>query len=417
MKLLTRYNRANIFATITVLLLSSICYYYILQSILLSQLDDDLKVEQQEIIDYAAKNKKLPNAADYKDLKIAFEPAPQPLKTAITSLDIFNPLEHEAVSTRILVFSLNLDGKNYKAFVSKSQEGTEDLIKLIVLITLAMVLLLLAVLFSVNRFVLNKLWHPFNDTLKELQQFNVSSIIPLQLHDNNITEFMHLNKAVTTMSNRVISDYTALKSFTENASHEIQTPLAIINSKIELLIQGENFTEPQMRDILTIHDEASRLSKLNKSLLLLTKIDNEQFQQSGLVGIQQIIRHYLDKYEELITAKKITLTKKIGDNAEVAMNEAMAQVLISNLINNAIKHNIENGSIDVVLDAHQLVITNTGLPPDIDTSQLFERFKKAKVDSESLGLGLAIVKKICGQYHLGITYTYGEKMHRLAIQF
>ena len=280
------------------------------------------------------------------------------------------------VSTRQLIFSITLSGKIYKAFISKSQEATEDLIELIVLITLAIVLLLLIVLFVINRFVLNKLWHPFNDTLKELQQFNISSTTGLQLNDNNITEFRELNKAVTTMSNRVVSDYAALKSFTENASHEIQTPLAVINSKIELLMQAENFTGTQLHDFFTIQEEVNRLSKLNKSLLLLTKIENDQFHQSELVDLNRIVDHYLDKYEELIASKKIALTKKLEGKCEINMNEAMAQVLISNLINNAIKHNKDNGSIGVSINDHQLIVSNTGQSLTAHPDELFERFKK-----------------------------------------
>jgi len=417
MKLLSRYNRINIIVTITVLLIGGFCYYFILQSILLDQLDDDLKVEKQEIIDYAKKNNGLPNEADYKDQKIAFEPIQQPIKTAIVSLKLVDSAQQEHILIRRLVFSITINNNNYKASVSKSQEETEDLIKLIVVITLAMVILLLVVLFFINRFMLNKLWHPFNDTLKELQHFNVSSTNGLQLKENNITEFKELNKAVTAMSKRVITDYGALKSFTENASHEIQTPLAIINSKTELLIQADNFSPRQMHDIVTIHAEANRLSKLNKSLLLLTKIDNNQFHQFAIIDLNKIINEYLEKYEELIGTKKITLTKIIESNCEIMMNEAMAQVLIANLINNAIKHNIENGTINIIVNKFYLSVSNTGLSLNINPNELFERFKKAKVDSESLGLGLAIVKKICDQYNFAVSYGCINETHSLVIKF
>ena len=417
MKLLTRYNRVNIMATIVVLLLGGFCYYFILKTVLLDQLDDDLKVEQQEIIDYVKENNSLPETADYKDQKIAFELTTSAVPTTFTSLTVFDTAEKENVSTRRLVFSITLSGKVYKAYVSKSQEETEDLIELIVMITLAIVLLLLIVLFFINRFVLNKLWHPFNNTLKELQQFNFHSTASLQLTDNNITEFRALNKAVTTMGDRVASDYAALKSFTENASHEIQTPLAIINSKIELLMQAENFSENQLHDFLTIQEEAARLSKLNKSLLLLTKIDNDQFHQSELVDLHKIVQHYTDKYEELLITKRIALTKEVAGNCEVIMNESMAQVLISNLVNNAIRHNIDNGYINIKIDSHQLLISNTGALLSMQPNELFERFTKAGTGSDSLGLGLAIVKKICELYGFTISYTYLQKMHQLAVDF
>lgn len=417
MRLLAKYNRVNILATILVLLVGGFFYYFILHYVLLDQLDSDLKVEEQEVIDYIKINRALPNAASYKDQKVEFELTNAPIKKTINSLSIFNNAEDEYVATRQLIFPVTVSDKMYKVSISKSQEETEDLITLIVSITLGIIALLLVVLFIINRFVLNKLWYPFNNTLNELKHFNLNSKKSLVLSNSNINEFRELNTAVTAMSNQVLRDYDSLKSFTENASHEIQTPLAIINSKLELLIQSENFTESQMLDIQTIHDEISRLSKLNQSLLLLTKIDNSQFQETEQVDLIKIINKHLNNYEELLTAKKITLTKNISDTYPVLMNETMAQVLISNLITNAIKHNIENGSIDITLNDNKLIVSNTGAALNNEPSQLFERFKKDKVNSESLGLGLSIVKKICDRYNFKIAYSYANKLHILAVVF
>ncbi len=403
--------------TITVLLIGGLCYYFILHFLLLNQLDSDLKVEEQEIVDYVRTNNTLPQAANYKDLKIAFEPTGVTVKRKIKSRHFFNRSEDENIAIRQLIFPITVSGKLYNVFISKSQKETEDLIMLIVFITLALVALLLIVLFIINRFVLNKLWYPFNNTIRELKKFNVNTKSALELSDNNIDEFVELNNAVTTMRNTVVKDYEALKSFTENASHEIQTPLAIVNSKLELLVQADNFTELQMQDIQTIHDEISRLSKLNQSLLLLTKIDNQQFQEIEQVDLVKIINKLLNNYEELLSAKQIKLTKNISDTYPVLMNETMAQILISNLITNAIKHNITDGSIDITLTENKLVVRNTGTTLSCGPDELFERFKKDKVNSESLGLGLSIVKKICERYHFTTKYSYKEEWHILSIRF
>ncbi|MFM9910201.1 MAG: sensor histidine kinase [Chitinophagaceae bacterium] len=418
MKLLTKYHRVNILATISVLLIGGVCYYFILKFVLINQLDKDLKVEEQEVKDYIKVNNGLPDATNNKDQQIIFEPSNITTeKGKIKSINLFDTAENESIPSRQLIFSINSAGKNYTVSITKSQQETEDLVKLIVLLTLSIVVLLLIVLFIINRFVLNKLWLPFNNTLSELKQFNLNNKTTIRLDDSSITEFKELNTAVTTMSNQVVKDYDALKNFTENASHEIQTPLAIINSKLELLIQSENFTEPQMQDIQTIHDEISRLSKLNQSLLLLTKIDNSQFQETEQVDLAKIIKKHLNNYEELLTAKQIKLTKNVSDTYPVLMNGTMAQVLISNLITNAIKHNIENGSIGITLNENQLTVSNTGAALSSEPSELFERFKKDKVNSESLGLGLSIVKKICDRYNFKIDYSYANELHILAIRF
>jgi signal transduction histidine kinase len=417
MKLLSKYNRVNIAATIVVLLAGGLCYYFILKLVLTHQLDKDLKIEEAEIKDYVQLNNSLPNAANYKDQKVVFEETTDShTRRKIKSINIYDNEEHEQHQARRLIFGITIAGKNYRASIIKSQQETEDLVQVIVVLTIAIVLLLLIVLFVINRFVLHKLWWPFNNTLQQLKQFNVTNSSSIQLNESNIDEFKELNAAVTAMSNSVRKDYAALKSFTENASHEIQTPLAVINSKLELLMQGENFSEQQMRYIQHIQEEISRLSKLNQSLLLLTKIDNQQFKDAETIDIAGIIVKQLNNYEELIGAKEIILTTKINQQ-NVEMNKMMAEILVSNLITNAIKHNIKKGSIELSLNNGQLMISNTGKPLLSEPEQLFERFKKDTVNSESLGLGLSIVHKICDQYHFIVKYDYNNGLHLLTIRF
>jgi len=418
MKLFAKYNRINIAATILVLFAGGCCYYFILRFVLIHQLDKDLKIEEQEIKDHVKENNSLPNAANYKDQKIAYEPSTRVLdKRAIKSISIYDSAEDETTPGRQLVFSINSAGKNYLVTITKSQQETEDLVQLIVLLTLAIVALLLLVLLIINRFVLNKLWLPFNDTLGKLKQFNLSNKKAIQLEPSNINEFKELNIAVMEMSKAVLKDYEALKSFTENASHEIQTPLAVINSKLELLMQSENFSEQQVQYIQHIQAETSRLSKLNQSLLLLTKIDNQQFKHTEQVDIGKIATKQLNNYEELVAAKGITLTKDIAGNCIVSMNEIMAEVLVANLITNAIKHNTSNGTISVTVNDKKLTVSNTGPALEGDPATMFERFKKDKVNSDSLGLGLSIVKKITEQYNFTIRYSYMDKIHTVSIDF
>jgi signal transduction histidine kinase len=418
MKLLAKYNRVNIAATVLVLLVGGLCYYFILRFVLIHQLDKDLKVEELEVKDYVQRNNSLPNTSNYKDQKVLFEPAETgDIKRTIHSVNLYDTAEEEHIQGRRLVFTIQSGSKNYTVSITKSQQETEDLVQLIVLLTLSIVVLLLIVLFLINRFVLNKLWLPFNNTLRQLQRFNLSNTGAVQLDATNIKEFKELNDAVTAMTKTVLKDYSALKSFTENASHEIQTPLAVIKSKLELLMQAENFSEPQMQYIQNIQEEISRLSKLNQSLLLLTKIDNRQFKDTEQVDIAGIIAKQLDNYEELIAAKGITLSKNIHPQIVVVMNNTMAGILVSNLVTNAIKHNIEKGTIEITADKDELTVTNTGPALSTNPDELFERFKKDKVNSESLGLGLSIVKKIAEQYHFKTSYGYANGLHTVSIRF
>jgi len=416
MKLLAKYNRVNILATTIVFMIGGVCYYLILHLVLIKQLDKDLRIEEQEINDYIRVHSSLPDPADYKDQQVYFRKVAGETKRKLRSVNfLVADDEGEYIAMRQLVFPVNISGVAYEVSVYKSQQETEDLIKLIVFITLALVLLLLMVLFVINRFVLNKLWLPFNNTLAQLGQFKLQSKKPLQLNETNINEFNELNKAVTDMSSQASKDYESLKSFTENASHEIQTPLAVINSKLELLMQSENFTEQQMNGVETIQDEIRRLSRLNQSLLLLTKIDNRQFGEAEPVDLAKIIIKQLNNYEELIAAKQITLTQNISDIQPVLMNETLAAVLITNLLTNAIKHNINKGSITVSLQQNQFSVSNTGNALNCSPGELFERFKKNTHQTESLGLGLSIVKKICEQYNFKISYSYKDGLHTVIV--
>ena len=418
MKLLAKYNRVNLLATIIVLLLSAVFYYFFIEAALIHQLDKNLIVEEREITDYAKENNRLPEPSNSKDEQEIYTPAAdKKMDRKFSSVNLYNKNQDEYVSYRQLTFPVTVAGKIYKVDVRKSQEETEDLVQLILKITLAMVLLLLLTLFLINRFVLNKMWKPFDSTLQQIKQFNLSGKDEVHLEQTNINEFTELNAAVSLMTKRVSQDYNEIKNFTENASHEIQTPLAIIKSKLELLSQSENLKEEQMDTIQSISETTNRLSKLNQSLILLTKIDNKQFSETEKVNMSALMLHHLNNYEELLHAKQIAVTSNIEPDVKLIMNETLAEILILNLFTNAIKHNIDKGSIQITLNKRFFSISNTGVKLESEPAELFERFKKDKVNSDSLGLGLSIVKKICERYGYEVSYKYSGLLHTTTINF
>ncbi len=418
MKLFSKYNRVNVPVIIGSVLLISIIYYFILHFVLLHQLDSDLKIEEQEIIDIVHKKQTLPPASTYSDQQISFRPeATLPPKREISTQKIYNPQEKENELFRQLTFPLQVNNKYYVATVRKSQQQTEDLIQLIGIITLTVIAFLIAVLFVINRFILAKIWSPFNDTLRQLKQFNISSKNKLQLNPTDITEFEELNTTALLMTEKMSNDYDSLKNFTENASHEIQTPLAIIKMKLELLMQNENMNHAAMENISAISDATDRLSRLNHSLLLLTKLENNQFIENENVNITTIVENHISNIEELAAAKNLTIRQNLKENVTLFVNRSLSEILISNLIANTIKHNYEFGKIEIILTDRLLTISNTGYEPAIGSNELFERFKKASHASDSLGLGLAIVKKICDTYGFAITYTFSGDTHCIKIDF
>lgn len=417
MRLLSKYNRVNVLAAIIVLLLSAVFYYFFLQAVLVHQLDKNLVVEEKEILDYINENKQLPESLNSKDEQEIYTPTSDKPTRKFASVKIPDTNNKGSTYYRELEFPVTVNGKIYKAEVRKSQEETQDLLQLILKITLMMVIILLVALFLINRFVLNKLWKPFNNTLQQIKQFNITGKHEMRPEKTDIREFAELNSAVIIMTKKATFDYNEIKNFTENASHEIQTPLAIIESKLELLSQSESLKEEQMDAIQAISDTANRLSRLNQSLILLTKIDNRQFKETEEVNVSELLLRRLNNYEELFQAKRITIINKIEHGIKLVLNETLADILITNLLTNAIKHNIDGGYIEIELNKTQLAISNPGAPLRTDPATLFERFKKESPSNNSLGLGLSIVKKITDTYGFKSRYNYAGEVHTLVVSF
>jgi signal transduction histidine kinase len=235
----------------------------------------------------------------------------------------------------------------------------------------------------------------------------------MHLVGSKVDEFNELNTSVIKMADRVTNEFNSLKSFTENASHEMQTPLAVINSKLDLLIQHSN--ESQAEQLQAIYDSVSRLNKLNRTLLLLTKIDNRLYPMAEEITIKKLLEQKLQQLEDLIQSREITVTTHL-ENVSLHMNYDLADILLNNLLNNAIKHNIKGGTIECTLSNDHLFITNTGLANSFDDADIFERFQKG-AHSDGTGLGLAVVKQICVASNFSISYKYEFNLHHIQLYF
>lgn len=420
MKLLAKYNRINIFVTISVLLISSICFYIMIRHVLINQLDEDLKLEEQEIIDFVKVNNKLPDPSNYEDQQIEFRDAEENSTEKKFSSVVLVKKTHkhtEEELARQYRFSIAVNGKMYTVLVRKSQEETEDLIKMIAWITLAIVMFLLLVLFLINRFLLSRLWRPFDNTLAQLKDFNLSAKNNVKLQETSTTEFVELNKTVLVMTERAKQDYESLKNFTDNASHEMQTPLAIINSKLDVLIQDEALNEFQMQQLQGVYDALDRLSGLNQSLLLLTKIENSQFTKIENIQLDKLVNEKLFQFEELVQDKELVIAKKINP-VNVSGNRQLLEILISNLLNNAFRYNVNNGMVNVELTNNGLTVSNSSFLPALDTRQVFQRFyRHADTKQEGNGLGLSIVKQICTVAGYLIKYRFTDNRHEFTVAF
>lgn len=334
---------------------------------------------------------------------------------------IFEPDEEdgagEYVNYRLLKAYFEHNGTNYLITLDKPTLEEESLVEGLIT-TLLVVFAFLMLAFFVVSWLLSKiLWKPFYKTVDALENYDLKNAASLNLNATDTEEFSKLNDALSKMTDKIYNDYLHQKEFTENAAHEMQTPLAVIKARLDLLIQSPHLKEEEMNQLQAIISSVSKLGALNKALLLLAKIENDQFKDVSAISIPKTIEKVLGNYEDQIDSKNITLKKQFNADCTVIMNGVLCDVLVSNLVQNAIRHNIEGGEIEIELTHNSLFISNTGNALNIKPEELFIRFKKNDASKESLGLGLSIVKGITDLYGININYAFSEGKHRFTLVF
>jgi signal transduction histidine kinase len=283
--------------------------------------------------------------------------------------------------------------------------------------SLAWIFVILLMIVGVTNVIISKrILAPFHKTLKAIEHFSLKKDRALKLPPTQTKEFQQLNHFLQKMTGKARADYRALKEFTENASHEFQTPLAVIRGKLELLLESP-INDEQGNQILSALNSIEKLSKINHSLTLLNKLENQEFSAVESVNISTHVHNILDELSELIEMKSIALKTDIADNVNIVLHPSLADILITNLFSNAIRHNIQHGEIYISLTGRRLLVENTGHAPQIPLEQAFERFKRTSQNNDSVGLGLAIVKQICEVSGLQIDYRYDNNRHVVTVTF
>ncbi|MEM6642939.1 MAG: HAMP domain-containing sensor histidine kinase [Bacteroidota bacterium] len=312
----------------------------------------------------------------------------------------------------------NIGGKSYRTVLYDVIIEEDDIKDGIVESLITMYLILLGAIAIIGVGASYFILRPFNLTLAEIRNFSLRD--PSQQTSfprSSVTEFKKLNVFLKAMTDKVRSDYRSLKEFSENASHEFQTPIAIVQSKLEVLMDDPDLSEIHLEQLGAMQNAVRRLSSLSSSLALLTRIENKEFSNVASLDVSKRIVGLLDEFSELMDLKQINLQKSIQDNLVLKVDQTLIELLFTNLINNAIRHNFKEGTIKVLLTDDEFKISNTGKPLEIPASGLFERFKKSNQSSRSMGLGLAIVKKICDLYHFQPKYSVEEEVHTVQIIF
>jgi len=421
MKLIQKTSRTYLLLSAIIFMLSGIMLFFVLTTVMNNRLDQKLLYNKEVVAKRIKYDIPLTIFEEPEELNNA-ENLRYPKDTIIfKDTLIFHAIVgvegvEEFENYRQLTSYETLQGKRYKIITRNSLVRNQDFISIITLSTIIIILLLLTGLLILNTQIAKNIWKPFYKNLDQLKSFSIQDQNSIDLEPSKIEEFKELNNSIKNLTQKLQSDFNSLKEFSENASHEMQTPLAIMQSKIELLLQSTDMTKEQSEQLQSIYQAGQRLSKLNKTLLLLAKVENQQFSTIEEISLKSLIENQLENYEDFILNKEIKVTAELSDEL-IKTNYLLADTMVSNLLSNAIKHNIPNGTINITYDGNVLIFTNTGNPIEQDPENLFNRFKKESKSKDSLGLGLAIVKKISDGNNWRITYTFQNNLHKISVFF
>lgn len=289
------------------------------------------------------------------------------------------------------------------------------LISIIMVVAWIMVFLIILTII-VGVLVSKKILEPFYHAIDEIKKFSLKDNRSMDLMKTETEEFKSLNTFLLKMSESSKKDYHLLEELSENTSHELQTPLASIKGKIELLMDSD-LSEKQLLTLSSMNDELDRLSSINQSLILLAKLEHFEKNDFHSINFSELLNERLLYFEDIFEIQNLTLTRDIQEEVFLNFDENLAIIVINNLINNAKRHNIENGKISVTLTENYFEISNTGNPPTIPTEELFKRFKRGNPNQNSIGIGLALVKKILEIYDADISYHFENNLHTLKVNF
>jgi signal transduction histidine kinase len=374
--------------------------------------DEFLTYEMQRLIRYHDEHNDLPEFHKVADI-IPDMVCSEPLFKDTMLLEAG---DNEMVPHRELYFTLNHKGRPFTIVLRHLLPGRDDVAEGTLLIIVGLLLLMATVLILMLNSVARKLWRPFYDTLKRISAYKIGSAPP-SLNDGDIDEFNLLNKTIRTLLHRIDSDFKRNKEFNENLSHELQTHLAVIRSTTETILNQTtgDLESTTVDGLRAIYSSVNKLHQVQKSLMLLSKIGNFEYNKTANINFRDIVQQMLERYAEAFELRGIKVVSNLSD-CHLSLDAGLAEILVNNLFKNALKHNVNDGYVTVLLTAQQFIIENSGLPYNGDPEQLFQRFTKG--EKGNYGIGLSIVKQIGGLYNYSVSYKVAEhSKHIIVVSF
>ena len=418
-KLLTLTSRNYLIIFLVLTLFFFGVFYFMIQKEVLNSTNEVLYNRKMHLLEQFKKNGSTITPGDfiYSDFQITkVENTHHPGDRYADTL-IYETVDNEWDEFRKLTSIFLLNGKFYRMDIVIARLETHEIVESILQSLLIVFILMVAVFYFTTRYFSRKLWQPFYNTLQQLNNFEVDQGKGLDLTPGRIEEFIELNKSIKDLTERTRNTFHNQKQFIENASHEMQTPLAITQSKLELLIEDPHLTEPQSEIVQALINSTQRLARLNKTLLLLSKIENQQFLEKETVHFKSLLKGILSNFEEQQESMRIKVEEDVNDGVSIHANPMLIDLLLTNLIKNAFFHNLPDGSVHIKINNSRFTISNTSSGEVIPEAKIFQRFYKQSNNRESWGLGLALVKKICDINQWKITYSKTGSTHSFDVLF
>lgn len=422
MKLIYRLVIRTLLFLLPIMFLWGILFYKAIMNEVLDEMDDNLEDYSEEIIRRALGGDELPSISNGSNNQYFLTPItdeeamsrPEILyKDSMLYIIDKNEKEPARILETVFVNDMN---QKYLLHVATPSIDRFDLIESIIYWIIFLYALLFITVVLVNMIVFYRSLRPLYVLLKWLDGYEIGKEnIPLD-NSTEIIEFKKLNDAVI-KNTRLHESYNDMqKQFIGNASHEMQTPVAICINRVELMMDDENMDEKHMRQLSEIHSSLVHLSKLNKSLLIMSRIDNGQYSDIKTLGLSVYVDKYIENLSEVYSYMKIKVEYKKYCDFIIDMNDTLAEMLVTNLLKNAFVHNFEGGRIKVVVNKENLVVSNSGESKALDSNIIFSRFYQGNKKEGSTGLGLAIVKQICDVSSLEISYLFVDTMHTFIVK-
>ena len=418
-KLLHKTSKVYLLFSVMLLIVSAPLFYYITERLYIEETDETLILHKNEFVKYSLPTLKTADIQNWNkyNRNIKIEPFKNSGKDTIFYNSYYDALDAEIEPYRELNASILIEGNPYTYSARINLVEKEDLMKSIAILFLVIISLLLVGLFVITKRLSINLWKPFYETLNQIEKFEIDKSNHPKFTETNIEEFNRLNNSIEKLITKNTSIYHSQREFIENAAHELQTPLAVFQAKIDTLIQNADFTQEQYKMLSSLNDSVSRLNRLNKNLLLLSKMENDIYNEKQTINLNEAIEKHFDFFTEQAKAKNLIIKTEMNEAVAVKSNPVLAEILISNLFLNAIRHNVNDGQVLVILSNHSLTFSNTGQSQTLVANKLFNRFSKSNPSEQGNGLGLAIIKKIADLNNWKISYSFANNFHSFSVAF